>query len=540
MSKVARYLQEHINGEVMTSADAIKYFSTDCSIFEITPLMVVYPRTVSDVRKVARFSWQLAERERILPITARGKGTDQSGGAIGSGISMVFPAHMNGIVSLNKDRAIVQPGANFGKIQQTLITHGRYIPSYPGSMEYSSIGGAVANNASGERSLKFGSMRNYTKALQVVLANGEVIRTSRLSKRELGKKMGLTTMEGEVYRQLDALIMDNWDTINRSKIGVTKNSAGYDLVDVKHKDGSFDLTPLIVGSQGTLGIVTEIEVSTEEHSSESTLVVGFYDSLKKAANSIKQLEKTNPVALEFIDVNLLNFLDKHNPKQLAGLVDKPFPQVILLAEFDGKTRIQKRNSKKAMKIIDKHADNVRLESNQSKREELWKIRHSAASVNWQDINGAKALPIVEDGVVPSSKFAEYINAVYELFKKHGQKVAIWGHAGDCNIHIQPFIDLSKTGDRQKAFKIMDEYYQLVISMGGSTNGEHGDGRLRGPYLKSLYGEETYILFEKTKKIFDPYGILNPGVKIGVDIKDLAPILRKEYSLDHLYDHMPRT
>ncbi len=152
MNKVAHYLQEHLVGEVMTSADARKYFSTDASVFSIPPAIVVYPRNENDVRKAARFTWQLAERGRIIPITARGAGTDQSGAAIGPGIIMSFPAHLNKILEFDgkSGSVTVESGINYAKLQQTLYTNNRFLPPFPASVEYSTIGGAIANNASGE------------------------------------------------------------------------------------------------------------------------------------------------------------------------------------------------------------------------------------------------------------------------------------------------------------------------------------------------------------------------------------------------------
>ena len=142
-------------------------------------------------------------------------------------------------------------------------------------------------------------------------------------------------------------------------------------------------------------------------------------------------------------------------------------------------------------------------------------------------------------MVPEDKFVSFINHVYEIFDKHGLKTAVWGHAGNSNLHMQPFIDLSTTSGRQKMFKVMDDYYEEVIDMGGSTAGEHNDGRLRAPYLPKLYGEDVYKLFQKVKEIFDPYKMLNPGVKIDVTRKDQMEVLRKEYSMEHLNDHLPR-
>ena len=142
--------------------------------------------------------------------------------------------------------------------------------------------------------------------------------------------------------------------------------------------------------------------------------------------------------------------------------------------------------------------------------------------------------------MPQENFKEFVHKIYGLFKKHGLESAVWGHAGNANLHMQPFLDLSQLGDRQKVFKIMDEYYAMVMKMGGSTAGEHNDGRLRAPYLPALYGPEMYKIFEATKKIFDPHAILNPGVKIGVTKEDQLRDLRHEYNMDKLGHHLPRT
>lgn len=545
MNKVAHYLQEHLVGEVMTSTDARSYFATDGSVFNIPPAIVVYPRNENDVRKAARFSWQLAERGRPIPITARGGGTDQSGAAIGPGIIMAFPAHMNRVLELDGKTGdvTVEPGINYGKLQQTLHTHSRFLPPYPASIDYSTVGGAIANNSSGEKTVKYGCTRDYVKSLRVVLANGEVIETHRLSKRELNKKLGLATFEGEIYRNLDTLLDEHHRLINSVKLEVTKNAAGYALADVKRKDGSFDLTPLIVGSQGTLGIVTEATLSTEPHNPNTTLIVAFLDDMQLAEEVIQELRKLPemPSAIEMVDDHLLNFVQAHNPNQLKGVIDAPFPKIVLLIEFDSPSeRIQKKLTKKTTKLLTRQQIPYQIESDAAKKEELWKIRHSAATVMAHAEGAAKALPIIEDGVVPPERFKEYLEGVYALFQKYNLQAAVWGHAGNANLHLHPFLDLSQVGDRQKAFRLIDDYYQLVIGLGGSTTGEHNDGRLRGPYLEKVYGPEIYELFVKVKQIFDPYGTLNTGVKVNVTLDDIKPLLRQEFSLSHFYQYMPRS
>lgn len=543
MSKIAHYLQEHLSGEVLYTEESRKYFSTDGSVFELMPSLIIYPRNENDIRKTTRFSWQLAERGRNLPITARGRGSDQSGAAIGSGIMMVFPSHMNKIVEFDSKSGgvVVEPGLVYSKLQQALHTHGRFLPPFPSSIEFSTLGGAVANNASGEKTIKYGNTRDYVQGLRVVLANGEVIETGRLSKRELNKKMGLSNFEGEIYRALDKLIEDNSEVINSMKKEVTKNSAGYAIDLVKQKNGSFDLTPLIVGSQGTLGIVSEAMFGTEPYNPKTTLIAAHFDDVNVATEAVAQIRNIPeiPSAMEVVDDNLLNLIDEINPSLLKGIVDKPFSKLVLLIELDNQSdRTQAKMSKRIQKILKKHGSTFQVETDQHAKEELWKIRHSAASVLTHTDGSAKALPIVEDGIVPVDKFSEYIEGVYEIFNNNNLKIAIWGHAGNANLHMQPFLDLAQVGDRQKVFKIIDEYYNLVITLGGSTSGEHNDGRLRGPYLKQLYGEEVYSIFEKIKNIFDPHNILNPGVKIDVSVDDIKPLLRNEYSMEHLYDHLP--
>lgn len=545
MSKIAHYLQEHLTGEVMTGADARRYFSTDGSIFAITPAVVVYPQNENDIRKTTRFTWQLAERGRIIPVTARGAGTDQGGAALGNGIMMVFPAHMNRIVEYDTKTGVVviEPGINYGRLQQTLNTHGRFLPPFPASYEYSTVGGAIGNNAAGEKSVKYGTTLDFVRSLRVVLANGEVIETYRLNKKELSKKLGLSTFEGEVYRAMDTLLEDNKAVIEGLALGVTKNVAGYDLLDIKRKDGTFDLTPLFVGSQGTLGIVSEATMETEVYNPETTLFVAKFQSLEDAQAVVLALKDKNsmPSAIEMVDGKMLEMVANINPNQLKGIIEPPFPAVTLLVEADDPSdRDHKKTVKHIRKVFEQHKVGIVEERDPKIQEKLWKIRHASATVVAHAAGTKKAVPIIEDGIVPLARFNEYVKGVYEIFSRNNVEVALWGHAGDANLHMQPFLDLSHVGDRQIAFRLMDEYYKLVLSLGGSTSGEHNDGRLRAPYLEQVYGKEIYDVLVKVKQIFDPYGTLNPGVKIGVRLEDIKPLVRSDFGMEHLYDHLPRS
>ncbi len=546
MSKVADYLQEHLVGEVMTSMDARRYFATDASIFTVPPAIIVYPRNENDVRKTARFTWQLAERGRIIPITARGLGSDPTGAALGAGILVVFPAHQHRILELDgkTGEVTVEPGITYGKLQQTLLTHGRFIPTAPASLEYSTVGGAIANNVGNERGLKYGTTRNFVKRLRIVLANGEIIETSRLSKRELNKKLGLGSMEGEIYRRLDALIEENHDIISNFSKNVSRNNAGYALSDVKRKDGSFDLTPLLVGSQGTLGLVTEATLMTEAYTSQTTLIMASFDTLAAAQEVINKLRSFSdlPSSIEMIDRTTLEMVTAASPSLLPGILkDSPNIKLVLFIECnDANERSQKRLVKKTTKLLDHHKVAYRVESEQEGRDELMRVRASTATILANNDGQAKPLPVIDDAVIPVDSLAGFIEAAYDLFSQHKIEVALWGHAGEGVIRAQPMFNIAELGDRQKIFKLIEQYYDLVIQMGGVTAGEYSDGRLRGPLLPKLYGEEIYQLFLKVKNVFDPYATLNSGVKVGVTFDETKRLLRSDYELGHVYSHMPRS
>lgn len=546
MSKIAHYLQEHLVGEVMTSADARTYFSKDSSVFEIPPAVIVYPRNENDIRKIARFSWQLAERDRIFPITSRGSGTDTTGAALGTGLIIVFPAHLHYILELDsKAKTVtVEAGSNFGKIQQTLQTHGLFIPAYPSSMEYSTIGGAVANNISGDKSFKYGPIANFVKDLRVVLANGEIINTFRLSKKELNKKLGLATLEGEIYRSIDTLLEENKELIHRSKLQVSRNNSGYNIFDIKKEDGSFDLTPLLVGSQGTLGIVTEITLKTVNYTPRSTLIMVSVDGLDNLQFLVNELNKFKypPASVELVNRGLLDAVTQSNPNQLKNVLTKPYPDFLMFIEFDQDNDHQ---HKKAVKQFTKSVSRLGLtwtsETEPELQQKILKIRECSATYLGHNDGIRKSLPIIDDSVVPYGQVATLINESEEFFKKVGiDNIPIWGHVGSGNLHIQPHLDLSQVGDRQKAFKLLDDFYGLVINLGGSIAGEHNDGRIKTPYIVKQYGQDIYDLFIKVKQIFDPYNILNPGVKFGTDVEDIKSLIAKDYSLGSLYTFLPRT
>jgi FAD/FMN-containing dehydrogenase len=298
--------------------------------------------------------------------------------------------------------------------------------------------------------------------------------------------------------------------------------------------GCFDLTKLLVGSQGTLGVITEITLKTIPFPTSFVLIAGYFSSIENAALATGELLALSPSALEIVDKNLLKLVEEREPGHLKGLVPDTLPEIVLVIEFDDaddKKRLAKGCA--AQTILEKYAFHYKEEKDPSEQDRLWDLRRSSAAVIWTVPGDMKALPIVEDGVVPPALLPEFFRRAYELFDKYELRIAIWGHAGDANLHMQPFMNLSDPKDREKIWPFVEEFHALIMSMGGCISAEHNDGLLRSPYIKAQYGEELYEIFRSVKHIFDPYSILNPGKKIDVSLESIKPLLRDSYNLNHL-------
>lgn len=526
-------LQKLVRGEITTDEEYLDFYSTDGSIFEIRPKAIFYPKDTEDIQSAVKFLHKEASDGRVLPLIPRGFGTDQGGGPLGKGIIIDFTRHMNQILEIGEGYVRVQPGTHYGEIQKLLKTRGQYLPPYPASIELCSIGGAVANNSAGEKTVKYGATRKYVENLKVVLSNGEVIETAPLTGYEIGAKKRAGGFEGEIYTRLDELLQDHWTDIKAAKPEVSKNSAGYALWEVERR-GKFDLAQIIVGSQGTLGIVAEIVLRTSPVPQKTNLIAAYFRDIHNSGEAVSKILHLGPSALEVVDKNLLVMVNERKPEQLKGLLPEEMPAIVLLIEFDDELASAREKKVKATKTILKDFAFAFVEKhNPEEQAELWKLRRSAAAIMWTIPGKKKALPIIEDGCVHASLLPEFFRRAYELFKKYDLDIAIWGHAGDANLHMQPFLDLSKSEDRGKVFDLMNDFYQMVLELDGTTCGEHNDGLTRSPYLRDLFGAEIYNLFKRVKNIFDPYGFLNPMKKVGVELADVRHLVREEYSMKHL-------
>lgn len=536
MSKITDYLNSHLVGEVLADANTRLQYSTDGSILNQAPHLVVHPRVVDDVRKIARFTWRLAERGQVLPLSARGNGTDPTGAAINRGITVSFPAHMAELMEFDiRSRLVrVQAGMGFGSLNQALATHGMELPVDNGMSRVATIGGALSTNMPGRRYGKYGTIRDWTSQLEVVLANGEVIQTGRLSKRELNEKKGLQTLEGEIYRSIDSLIDDNPDIIASLKASSSLDAGGYAIDLVKDDSGGFDLTPLLIGSQGTLGIITQCILQLKDLSDNRGVVVaalgGDYDS----SDLINRLMSLEPSALEFIDGGSLKLIEQLSGYAPWSFVTAGLPSQLLFIEFDDKR--YDRRMRKAGKVLESIGVGDIFYATDPADVELCSALYDSVSVITNaDVDGTCAIPLVTDLAVSPDSVFDVVDGIRASLARNHTKAGVWGNVASGLITVRPLINLANLGQRQVVFRLLDDLNKIVQAADGSITGCNGQGRLLDPIARTKYDADTADLFGKIKKTFDPYGVLNTGVKsASLTREDLSRLLRQDYRNNHFY------
>lgn len=537
MSKIANYLATHLRGEVLSGSGVRATVSKDGSILKSTPILVAYPYDTADVRKIAHFSWQLAQKGHVLPLTARGNGSSLVGAAIGLGAVISLPTHFNTIFEVDTKQKLVrlQPGVTVAALKQAMHTHGLDVP-IDATNPLSTIGGAIANNTYGIRALKYGDTAGWTDQIEVVLSNGDILQTERLTKRQLSKKKGLSSFEGEIYRKLDALIDDNEEVI--ADLAKTHTSAGYGITKVKNK-GQFDLTPLIAGAQGTLGIITEIILRLDAHHPHKEVVVAVLQSLDNIDALTQSILKYTPDVLEFVDGTSIERAGMDLKEILPDDDPDLTPAGVLYIELNDLPRKAKSKAKKLTKLIEKQGYHTASSAGDvESASELAQIYHRLiASLAQSGDEHKVASPVVEDALLPPSEVPHFVEAAHELAKKHRTKFVFSTHLGTGVVHAHAQIDLKNLSDRNKINKLIEEYYSLVIKHDGGIAGEYGEGRLRASQNNLQFNESQLQLFASIKDIFDTHGIFNPGVKL-VDEKNTAK-LDEQHASGKFADQLPR-
>lgn len=528
MNKIAVYLNQHLLGEVSSAKSLRKLYSTDGSILTVDPEVVAFPRVTNDIRKIARFTWQLAEKGHVVGITMRGFGGDVTGAAIGKGVIVDTSRQLSSVIEVApKDKLIhVQPGAALSQVDEALRWQGLMVPgAFHRGLRNISVGGAIASDSFGVQ----GSIADSIKRLEVILANGDIIETGRINRRDVSKKLGLQTLEGEIYRKLEGLIEDNEELIKRLSEDRSRDNTGYKrIADVRQKDGSFDLTPLFVGSQGTLGIISEVVLKADFLSVDEIHAVIVTESVAKARDVSEQLLALQPAEMTVIDGELLRRAAKNGTQfNVVGSVDQT-GALIYIRFNDFGDRTQTRKLKKMQKMLSK-LNLSAIDSNDHDLSAFRAITSLSQILRIGSSDDNVALPVLDGAALPSERYEEFEEALAELAKRHRVELPFELNILSGVYTLYPLLKLDSVGDKQKLFKIMAEYAATVARLGGVFAADGAEGRVKANAAWATLSEEETKLYEDVRAIFDPYGTLNPGVKKTADMRTLASMLRSGYS-----------
>lgn len=525
MSGLRDDLRHLTRGEVLDDPVSREVYATSACLYRIVPTAVVRPASPEEIAPILAYA-----AERGLPVTARGAGSSVAGQALGSGIILDLAKHLNRIESIDPERrlTVVQPGVVLGDLNRALGPHGLCFPPDPSSGDYATLGGMIANNSSGARSFKFGDTRTWVRRLQVALADGT---RAWVGEGDETGGPGVERLQAGMAGPLAA----HAEAIARSRPRVKKNSSGYHVWDLEH-DGRVNLAPLLVGSEGTLAIVIRAELKLALAPGGAATMLIALGSLPAAGEAVARLRELDPAAIEIMDELFIRVVREHEPGLRPYLPDGA--AALLLVEFlaDDQPEADRR-----MEAGAAFAQNlpgalaVFPARTAAEAKKLWAVRKAASPILYR-LPGRRLTRFVEDVVFPPEKVPEGIAFIHDVLARHGTEAPVLGHAGSGNLHLNPRLNLERPEDLAAMTAIADEIYRGVIAMGGSITGEHGDGRLRAGYV-GIQFPELMPLFRAIKKLFDPAGVLNPGVKLSDDPHVPTAPLRQQAGASVAWPHL---
>jgi FAD/FMN-containing dehydrogenase len=540
-------LQQIIDGDVENSSDELSKYSHDTSLFEVVPELIVYPKHSKDVSALVRYATRAKASNPKISLTGRSGGTDMSGGAINDSLIVVFDRYMHKVGPIRHSSVSAEPGVYYRNFEKKTLMHGLLMPSYPASREICAIGGMVSNNSGGEKSLAYGKTEDYVNSMSVVLADGNEYEFKALNKKQLDQKLSQHDFEGDIYRQMFKLLDENYDEIKAAKPPVTKNSTAYSLWNVWDREKQiFDMTQLFVGAQGTLGLMTAVNLRLIPVLPETGMVIAFAHSSKDLGEVINEVVKHKPTSFETFDRHTVKFAFKFFFQFRKTLGWRKFirlglnlipdlrffwrglPELILLVEFEGQDHKEIMHKLHNMLIdLEKYDLDLELAPNKSKEERFWTMRRESFNLLRKNVKNRHTAPFIDDLVVPPRHLPEFLPKLNEILDRYNLLYTIAGHMGDGNFHIIPLMDLTDKIERDKIKPCLLEVIDLVKKYDGTISGEHNDGMIRGPFIEVMYGKSMFNHFKQIKNIFDPQNIFNPHKKVDA---------KWEFSESHIRDH----
>lgn len=500
MSINAPSAPESFRGIFRTDADALAVYSEAAGIARILPRAVAVPADIDDVQTLVRWA-----RSTGTPLIARGSGSGMAGGAIGDGV-IVDMSRMRDISAVNQRTRTISagPGVTWQEVDDAARAVGLRFPPDPSSGAFCTVGGMVSTNASGAHTLKYGATRRWIQALDCVFDDG----TRATVRRGTPVRTHVAALNrfDQIANALCAA-----EAISPSVHAcVRKDSSGYGIHAFSE---SGDVVDLLIGGEGTLAIIVGIELILADAPRATGSLLGCFPTLETAVAAAVRAREAGAAACELLDRTFLDVAATAAP--LPNI--PPNSEAVLLAEVEAESEEAAHLAAAALGDAFRTAGATSLELALTKHDQhdMWELRHAASPILARLGPTLTSMQFVEDSAVPPERLPEYVRGVRDILTKHRVKGVIFGHAGDSHIHVNPLIDVNRADWRDVVSAMLAEVVALTAKLGGTLDGEHGDGRLRTPLLSQVWSAEILERFRAVKQAFDPAGIFNPGVKIAI-------------------------
>jgi len=517
--RIQEDLRGLIDGDARCDDVFCQLYASDGSIFEIKPLGVIRPRSLADVVAAVQYAG-----EKEVPIHARGAGTGLAGESLGPGLVMDFSRHL-ARVKYTQDAAVrIQPGLGCERLNAHLRPFRRFFGPGAGSRNMSTMGGLIALDGAGSRWLKYGTAGQHVVSMQVVLADGHVIEAGR-EPLVNGKSNDPDPRKRELIDRLASLLASHAESIRRNQPKSPVNRCGYRVAGVLGDDW-LDLARLITGSEGTLALITEAVVATQPLPRARGVALLLFDSLEKAARAVLEILPLRPCACDLMDRRHLS-LARETEIRFELLIPAD-TEAALLVEYDGESLLDVRRRVREL-LAEIHARRrlsfaARLAFEAEEVELFWHLAHRITPALYRSKSATRPVPVIEDVAVPTELLPEFLVRVQNVLKRHQIIAATYAHAGQGQLHIQPFLNLASSEDVEKIQRVAEDLYEEVFQAGGTVSAEHACGLSRTPFVRRQCGE-LYELFRQIKQTFDPRNIFNPGKIVGDEEGRLTRHLR---------------
>ena len=494
-------------------------YSTDASIYRVVPQCVVAPRDVRDIVAVVKCA-----ADHGVPVAARGAGSGVAGESLGSGIVLDMTRYMTQIVSIDDDgkRVTCEPGIVLDDLNKRLAEFGRKIGPDPSSANRATVGGCVANNATGAHSLQYGHIADYVENIEAVLSDGRV--------GEFANAVDVEQLPddraGTLAKQCWSLLTGHRSVIDRAIPATQRNRSGYNIAAVCH-GSEIDMGRLLAGSEGTLAIFTRMTLRTVPLPPAKGLLQLEFNSLEGMARAVPVIVGTGPTACELMDKTLIDLAFDQLPQYRDIL--PAGAAAVLLVEHVGESETEVREKIEATDLaVGKQAAGRTIILDPDAQARVWKSRKDAGPLLYRKRSRKHPAEFMEDVSVDHRRLADYIRGLKKIEKKYGMTMSFFGHAGDGELHLRPYLDLGDPHDRETMRAIAEDVFSLAWSLGGSISGEHADGLIRAAYVRRQYGDAYYDVLKRVKALFDPAGLMNPGKILNDDPDVMFKHLRRAH------------